>query len=46
MSLISEETHKKFFSDISLQKSTVKLKSYSAEDIPAIGQTEVLVKYT
>ena len=34
-----------FFSDVSLKKSTVKLKSYSGEDILVIGQIEVLVKY-
>ena len=45
VSLISEKTYQKFFSDVSLQKSMVKLKSYSGEDIPVMGQTEVLVKY-
>ena len=45
VSLISEETYKKSFPDVSLQESTVKLKSYSGEDIPVIGQMEVLVKY-
>ena len=45
MSLISEGTYQKFFSDIILQKSTVKLKSYSGEEIPVLGQMEVLVKY-
>ena len=44
MSLISEETYQKLFSDIPLQESTVKLKSYSREDIPVIGQAKVLVK--
>ena len=34
VSLISEETYQKFFSDVSLQK-----------DIPVMGHTEVLVKY-
>ena len=45
VSLISGKTYNQFFSDISLKKSTVKLKSYSGEDIPVIGQMEVLVKY-
>ena len=45
VSLISEETYKKSFPDVSLQELTVKLKSYSGEDIPVIGQMEVLVKY-
>lgn len=45
VSLISEETYHKLFSDIPLQESTVKLKSYSGEDIPVLGQTQVLVKY-
>ena len=45
VSLISERTYNQFFSDVSLKKSTVKLKSYSGEDIPVIGQMEVLVKY-
>ena len=45
VSLISEVTYNNFFSEVSLKKSTVKLKSYSGEDIPVIGQTEVLVKY-
>ena len=45
MSLLSEETYQKFFSGISLQQSTVKLKSYSGEDIPVLGQMDVLVKY-
>ena len=45
VSLISEETYQKFFSDVSLQKSTVKLKSYSGEDIPVRGQAKVIVKY-
>ena len=45
VTLISEETYHKLFSDIPLQESTVKLKSYSGEDIPVLGQTQVLVKY-
>ena len=45
MSLLSEETYQKFFSGISLQQSTVKLKSYSGENIPVLGQMDVLVKY-
>ena len=45
VSLISERTYNQFFSDVSLKKSTVKLKSYSGEDIPVRGQMEVLVKY-
>ena len=45
VSLISEVNYNNFFSDVSLKKSTVKLKSYSGEDIPVIGQTEVLIKY-
>ena len=45
VSLISEKTYNQFFSDVSLKKSTVKLKSYSGEDIPVVGLMEVLVKY-
>ena len=45
MSLLSKETYQKFFTYISLQKSTVKLKSYLGKDIPVLGQIEVLVKY-
>ena len=45
VSLISEGTYNQFFSDVSLKKSTVKLKSYSGEDIPVLGQMEVFVKY-
>ena len=38
MALLSEETYQKFFCGISLQQSTVKLKSYSGEDIPYSGK--------
>ena len=36
---------KPVFLRCSLKKSTVKLKSYSLEDVPVIGQMEMLVKY-
>ena len=45
MSLLSEETYQNFFSDISLQQSTVKPKSYTGEGIPVLGQMNVVVQY-
>ena len=44
LSLISEDTYQRVFPDMALQESSIKLKSYSGEDIPVLGQVEVLVK--
>jgi len=45
VSVIGENTYQKYFKDKSLQKSSVKLRSYGGQEIPVIGQMMVDVDY-
>ena len=43
--VISEETYKELFMNLSLKKASVNLKTYTGERIPVLGEIEVEVTY-
>ena len=45
ISVISRDKYNKLFSDTSLNPSTVRLKTYTGEPIPVVGELDVEVKY-
>ena len=45
VSIISEETYKKLFPNLNLQKVSIGLKTYTGESIPVLGEIVVEVKY-
>ena len=45
VSVISEETYKELFMNLSLKKASVNLKTYTGERIPVLGEIEVEVTY-
>ena len=45
VSIISEETYKKLFPNLNLQKVPIGLKTYTGESIPVLGEIVVEVKY-
>ena len=44
-SLMSEATQKKLFPQVKLQKTTLRLQTYTAETLSVLGTLEVLVNY-
>ena len=44
-SVVSKNTYEKFFSSRTLQRSTVKLKTYTGETLPVVGQITANVQY-
>ena len=45
VSLMSEATQKKLFPQAKLQKTTLRLQTYTAETLSVLGTLEVLVNY-
>lgn len=45
VTIMSQATWQTLFPDLSLQKSSVVLKTYTAEQMPVVGQREVKVSY-
>ena len=45
VSIISEETQKKLFPDVHLTRTPVKLRTYTGEPMPVVGERSVEVKY-
>ena len=45
LSIISEGHYRKYFSHVNLQKSSVKLNTYTGDPIKVIGEINVSVKY-
>ena len=45
VTLVSEETLQRKWSNVTLQTSTARLHTYSAEPLPVVGQAEVQVQY-
>ena len=45
LSIISNETHKKLFSEAILAKSSLLLKTYTGKAMPVAGEMNVVVKY-
>ena len=45
VSIMSEKTNQSLFSNLQLDTSNIKLKSYSGETIPVVGQVNFMVKY-
>ena len=45
VSLIYYKTYKKFFTSVPLEKSTIKLSTFTAESFPVVGQITVDIRY-